>query len=103
VVEAYQTVAPDISAEELARLLTPPPDVITFTSSSTATNFAKLVGEDRLGQTLHGVVIASLGPVTSKTLRKLGLTVTLEARESTMSGLVRALKEHFSKGRGKRL
>jgi uroporphyrinogen III methyltransferase/synthase len=103
VVEAYQTVAPDISAEELARLLTPPPDVITFTSSSTATNFAKLVGEDRLGQTLHGVVIASLGPVTSETLRQLGLTVTVEARESTIKGLVRALKEHFSKGRGRQL
>jgi len=98
VVEAYQTVAPDISAEELARLLTPPPDVITFTSSSTATNFAKLVGEDRLGQTLHGVVIASIGPVTSETLRKLGLTVTLEAHESTMAGLAKALQEYFSKG-----
>jgi len=98
VVEAYQTVAPDISAEELARLLTPPPDVITFTSSSTATNFAKLVGEDRLGQTLHGVVIASIGPVTSETLRKLGLTVTLEAHESTMARLAKALQEYFSKG-----
>ncbi len=98
VVEAYQTVTPDISAEELTRLLTPPPDVITFTSSSTATNFAKLVGKDRLGQTLHGVIIASIGPVTSETLRKLGLTVTFEARESTMAGLVKAIQEYFSQG-----
>jgi uroporphyrinogen III methyltransferase/synthase len=98
VVEAYQTVAPDISAEELARLLTPLPDVITFTSSSTATNFAKLVGEDRLAETLRGTAIASIGPVTSQTLRKLGLTVTLEAHESTMAGLAKALQEYFSKG-----
>ena len=55
VVEAYQTVMPEISPDELARLLTPPPDAITFTSSSTATNFAKLVGEDRLAETLRGV------------------------------------------------
>jgi uroporphyrinogen III methyltransferase/synthase len=98
VVEAYQTVVPDVPVEEILRLLTPAPDAITFTSSSTATNFAKLVGEDRLGQTLQGAAIASIGPVTSETLRRLGLTVTLEARESTMAGLVTALREHFSRG-----
>ncbi len=97
VVEAYQTVAPDIPAEEITRLLTPPPDAITFTSSSTAANFAKLVGEHRVGQTLRGVAIASIGPVTSETLRKLGLIVTLEAHESTMAGLVHALQRYFSK------
>jgi uroporphyrinogen III methyltransferase/synthase len=96
-VEAYQTVLPQISSQELTRLLTPPCDAITFTSSSTATNFAKLVGKDRLAEILRGVVIASIGPVTSATLRQLGLTVTLEARESTMAGLVRAMREHFSR------
>ena len=97
VVEAYQTIAPQISREELARLLTPPPDAITFTSSSTVTNFAKLVGEHRLAEMLHGVAMASIGPITSETLRKLGLTVTVEASESTMAGLVKALREHFRK------
>jgi len=94
VVEAYQTVVPEISPQELTRLLTPRPDAITFTSSSTATNFAKLVGEDRLAAVLRGVAIASIGPITSQTLRKLGLSVTLEARESTMAGLVKAIAEH---------
>jgi uroporphyrinogen III methyltransferase/synthase len=100
VVDAYQTVAPELSAAELARLLTPPLDAITFTSSSTAANFAKLAGERRFAEALRGVVIASIGPVTSETLRKLGLTVTLEAHESTMRGLVQALQEHFSERRG---
>ncbi len=54
-VEAYQTVVPEITQKEFARLLTPPPDVITFTSSSTATNFAKLSGEHRMEQTLRDV------------------------------------------------
>jgi len=99
VVEAYQTVMPEMSLEELHRLLTPPPDAITFTSSSTAINFAKLLGENRLAETLRGTVIASIGPVTSQTLRQLGLRVTLEASESTMVGLVRAIRDHFSKNR----
>jgi len=97
VVEAYQTVTPHISPKELARLFTPPPDAMTFTSSSTATNFAKLLGENRLAETLSGVVIASIGPITSQTLRKLGLPVTIEAVESTMHGLVRAITAHVWK------
>ena len=95
VVEAYETVAPQLSAGELQRLLTPSPDVITFTSSSTATNFAKLAGEKPAVDLLRGVVIASIGPITSETIRKLGLTVAIEAKESTMPGLVRAIEDHF--------
>jgi uroporphyrinogen III methyltransferase/synthase len=99
VVEAYQTVVPEISPDELARLLTPAPDAITFTSSSTATNFAKLLGENRFAKTLRGVVIASIGPITSQTLRNLGLAVTLEASESTMAGLVRAIQDYFARNK----
>jgi len=95
VVEAYQTVMPEISHDELTRLLTPPPDAITFTSSSTATNFAKLAGENRLPEILRGVAITSIGPITSQTLRQLGLEVSLEAQESTMAGLVRGIAEYF--------
>ena len=97
VVEAYQTVMPEISTDELTRLLTPPPDAITFTSSSTVRNLATLLGEDRLAETLRGGVIASIGPITSQTLRKLGIAVTVEAQEATMSGLVHALQDHFSR------
>jgi len=97
VVEAYETVLPHFPAGELERLLTPPPDVITFTSSSTVANFAKLVGENKIDEVVKGVAIASIGPVTSETLRKLGLTVTIEAYESTMAGLVTAIQEYFSK------
>lgn len=94
VVEAYQTVTPEHPADELRRLLTPAPDAITFTSSSTALNFAKLLGEAQLAEMLRGVVIASIGPVTSNTLRQLALTVDIEAHESTIGGLVRAISAH---------
>ena len=95
VVEAYETVIPQLPIGELQRLLTPPPDVITFTSSSTASNFAKLAGENKVSELLRGVAIASIGPITSGTIRKLGLTVAIEARESTIPGLVRAIESYF--------
>lgn len=96
VVEAYQTVVPELGAGELERLLTPPPHVITFTSSSTASNFAKLVGEDKVVEVLRGVTVASIGPITSDTVRKLGLPVSIEAAESTIPGLVQAIEKYFS-------
>jgi uroporphyrinogen-III synthase len=93
VVEAYKTVMPRDSAARILRLLRDPrlrPDVITFTSSSTAKNFAIAVrGKLAL---LRGIELASIGPVTSSTLRDLGLKPTIEAREYTMQGLVAAIR-----------
>jgi uroporphyrinogen III methyltransferase / synthase len=98
VVEAYETVTPSYAPGEIDRLLRPRPHAITFTSSSTVSNFARLLGEGRLHDALAGIALASIGPVTSDTVRKLGLSVSVEASESTIQGLVRALQEYFSAG-----
>ena len=66
-----------------------PPDWITFTSSSTVTNFVQAAG----AAALDGVRLASIGPVTSATARRHGLTVTVEATPYTTDGLVTALVE----------
>lgn len=95
-VEAYQTVAPEFPPGELERLFTPRPDAITFTSSSTASNLAKLLGDSKIRDMLSGIVIASIGPITSNTIRKLGLAVIVEAKESTIPALIRALREYFT-------
>ena len=95
VVEAYETVMPRDSAARIIKLLRDPrlrPDVITFTSSSTAKNFATALGGKHA--LLQGIDLASIGPVTSATLRELGLAPTIEAREYTMEGLVQAIAEH---------
>lgn len=96
VVEAYETVVPSFPPGEIDRLLTPRPHAITFTSSSTVSNFAKLMGEERLREALAGIALASIGPVTSDTVRKLELDVHIEARESTIPGLVHAVREYFA-------
>jgi len=91
VVEAYETVVPKGSAARVRAALRDGkqrPHVITFTSSSTATNFVGMVGSKAL---LRGVSLASIGPVTSATLCKLGLKPAIEAKEYTMEGLVRAI------------
>lgn len=97
VVEAYETVVPQSSRERLRDLLSRPgqrPHAITFTSSSTARNFLELLGAENK-HLVTGVMLASIGPVTSNTLRELGLGVHIEAAEYTIPGLVAALAENL--------
>jgi uroporphyrinogen III methyltransferase/synthase len=97
VVEAYEAVAPPLRRGQLKRLLTPLPDLIVFTSSSTASNFARLFRDCQLERILRGIAVASIGPITSDTVRGLGLSVSVEARESTIPGLLQAIREHFAR------
>lgn len=93
VVEAYETVVPRKSRARLRALMKAParrPHIVTFTSSSTARNFAALLGE-AAARSLQTVQFASIGPVTSATLRELGMPVAIEAGEYTMGGLIRAI------------
>jgi uroporphyrinogen-III synthase len=98
VVEAYETVVPRASGPRLRRLLKNPqrrPHVVTFTSSSTVRNFVALLGSSKAG--IQGVGLASIGPVTSSTLRELGLWVDIEAKEFTIPGLVEAILRSLSR------
>jgi len=97
VVEAYETVVPYSSRPRLRRLLKDPrrrPRVVTFTSSSTVRNFVALLGPRNAR--LDGILLASIGPVTSSTLRELGLRVDIEAKEFTIPGLVEAIQHSLS-------
>ncbi|HLL90851.1 MAG TPA: uroporphyrinogen-III C-methyltransferase [Tepidisphaeraceae bacterium] len=62
----------------------------TFTSSSTARNLARLLGGE-YKQKLANVKIASVGPVTTKTLQELGLAPTVQAQTFDVAGLVDAI------------
>ena len=52
-------------------------------------NFIALLGSR--GTNLEGIRLASIGPVTSSTLRELGLRVDIEAKEFTIPGLIEAI------------
>lgn len=101
VVEAYETVIPRFSRQRLRAALKSPrrrPDWITFTSSSTVRNFVALLAESRgravrvhMAGDENRVRFASIGPITSSTLRELGLPVDVEAAQYTIPGLIKAI------------
>ena len=91
IAEAYRNVIPAESIEQLRALFTThPPDAITFTSGSTAMNLVALLDAASL-KIPGGVVLASIGPITSQAMRDLGLEPTVESTESTICALVAAL------------
>jgi uroporphyrinogen-III synthase len=97
VVEAYETVVPQASRRRLQSALANPrrrPQVVTFTSSSTVRNFVGLLGSRAVS--LEGIRLASIGPVTSSTLRELGLAADISAKKFTIPGLVDAIVHAFA-------
>ncbi len=96
VVEAYETVVPESSRDRLRKALRNPrlrPTIATFTSSSMARNFVALVGARAVQAAVrNGLRLASIGTVTSTTLRELGLPVHVEAKRFTIPGLAKALE-----------
>jgi uroporphyrinogen-III synthase len=95
---AYRNVTPPEAIPSLQALFaaaTTPPDAITFTSSSTARNLLALL--ETAAITLPStVVLASIGPITSATLRELGYEPTVEAAEPTVPALAEAIANHFA-------
>jgi len=98
VVPVYRTVLGTGEGSVLERLADGEVDVVTFTSSSTVRNFVELTKGIDLAEALSGVLVASIGPITSDTVRELGLTVGVEAGEYTIPGLVQAVVDRLCAG-----
>ena len=94
VVVAYETVNSGKKKEELLELFQDNRiDVLTFTSSSTVTNFLEIMGRDF---TLPSRVrVACIGPVTEATARKAGFCVDIQQEKYTIDELVQSLVLYF--------
>lgn len=89
---AYRTVPETADvAGGIERLRAEGADLITFTSSSTAENFHAL----KLPMPA-GLKTASIGPMTSQTMRELGLPVDIEASKHDLPGLVQAIRKYYA-------
>jgi len=97
VLALYETVPEPLPARLAA--LARDADYVTFTSSSTVRHLLAALGEADAGGSAAGsplsarTRIASIGPVTSATLREHGLEPHVEAQRHDIDGLVAALLE----------
>lgn len=72
-------------------------DAVTFTSSSTARNFAEAFTEDERRTWRGRVAVASIGPITAATAAEYGLTTDIMPAEYTIPALARAIVEYFAR------
>jgi uroporphyrinogen III methyltransferase/synthase len=70
-------------------------DIITFTSSSTVKNFKALIPSKKFKNLMQGVIIASIGPITTDTATALGFDVHITAEAYTIPGLCEAILQFY--------
>jgi uroporphyrinogen III methyltransferase/synthase len=103
VATVYRNVRPADYAEVRAALENREIDLVTFTSSSTVSNFLEMLAikdPEEFERLLGGVKVATIGPVTTRTALKLGLKVDIQPQTYTIPALVEAIVEHYN-GMGK--
>ena len=92
VAPAYRTVKP--KGAQIARMreliAAGKIDLVTFTSSSTVTNFCELIGASG-----KGIRAAAIGPITAATAEERGFEVVVRPREYTIEALTEAIREYF--------
>lgn len=102
VAPVYQNLPPKDDEEKLRTLLNEKQvDMVTFTSSSTVTNFIQMLGasgKNELEELMTGVQIASIGPITSKTIVKNGLSVDVQPEKYTIPDLIEAIVSSYNSG-----
>lgn len=99
----YQNVPPQGRKDQLREELEEKKiDMVTFTSSSTVTNFLTMVdarSEEELQQLMDGVTIAAIGPVTSKTVAESGLHVGVQPERYTIPDMVNTIVDHYRRSK----
>jgi len=96
VIEAYRAALPRSDAAWLHTLLLEKKlDMVTFTSSSTVINFARMFPSEVVKELLTPVAVACIGPITQKTAEDKGIRVDVVPREFTVGGLTQAIVDYF--------
>jgi uroporphyrinogen III methyltransferase / synthase len=99
VAPVYKTIRPRQNIDRVRKLLADGEiDAVTFTSSSTVTNFIGMFdGEEaRLREWMKWIAVACIGPVTADTARGKGLDVAFTADTYTVEALCRGLVSYFA-------
>jgi len=97
-VAVYRTIVPPEAAAAAALFAGERrPDLVSFTSSSTVTNFVRLFPAQDLARVLAGVAVGCIGPITAATAREHGLRVDVQPSQYTIPAFAAAIVEHFAR------
>jgi len=87
----YRTTVPQTAEARANALIDYAPNLVTFTSSSTARNFQAILGGARIQCLPKDVQYASIGPLTTITATELGMPISIEPAQHDIPHLVEAI------------
>ena len=93
----YNTYMPKWPEGFKERLLANPPDVILFSSGSTADGLREHLSEEEIKQVTSDAVIVSIGPTTSMHVTAQGMKVTIESGIHSIPAMVDELLAYYEK------
>lgn len=96
-VVAYRNVASPLDAIVLDTIRDGAVDVITFFSPSAYERLADEIGVEALRRQSSKILLASIGPTTSRAILEDGLLVTIEAPTASAAALAEAVTDYFRK------
>jgi uroporphyrinogen III methyltransferase/synthase len=97
VVPCYRNARGEIEESRLQQLRSGKPDLIIFTSSSTARNLIDILGLEDGKKMLQESTVAVLGPITRDTVESFGKSAEIVPEESTIASLITAICSYFGK------
>jgi uroporphyrinogen III methyltransferase/synthase len=71
-------------------------EILTFTSSATVHNFARLLGKDRFHAVGQDAIVAAIGPITAASLKEYGIIPQIQPEDYTIPALVEAIVAYFT-------
>ncbi|MFH1488850.1 MAG: uroporphyrinogen-III synthase, partial [Pseudomonadota bacterium] len=98
VVAAYRTVKPKSERLRVKEMLDAGEiHMVTFTSSSTVSNFVEMFEAEgtRLKQWMKKTAVACIGPITAETAETYGFKVNVTPREYTVAALTDEIVRYF--------
>ena len=97
-ITVYETTSVAYPADEITGLFRSGRiDMVTFMSSSAVDAIMRFITETERTAVISKMNVASIGPVTTKTLRSYGIDPVVESPVQSVSSLVNATIEHFQK------
>lgn len=96
VITTYKTVKPEGKTKEMRDMFKEGTvDVVTFTSSSTVTNFLGMFEEGEGIGLLKNVKVASIGPITAETAKRHGIETEIMPKDYTVPALAQAIVDYY--------
>ena len=91
-VVVYRNGLPEVDGGAARKIVETPPDVCTFASPSAFRNFFLLLGEGPAAEVLTRSLIAAIGEVTARAVKKKKFAVDIMPEKYTLEGMVEAIE-----------